>query len=289
MAGRSRSSTRATRSASCSHEGANHRDTERSETEIENEEMKRHFTTLLFSVSLFSVSSVPLWFIPFSRAQPTAETRGPPRVLVAAPLGVTAGKRARVTLRGLRFTRATEVRCHHPKVTVKMLGPPATVAGVSATAAEELGDATVDVEVTVPDDAAPEVVTLSVVTPMGESPPHKLLVDDAQVIAEKEPNDGFRTAQPLTVPATVSGAIQAAQDVDVFRFEGRAGQSVICEVLANRLGSPLDATRRHPDAVRRPRDRAGDGRRLGRRPRPGVDGHAAEGRILLRRPDRRRR
>ena len=31
------------------------------------------------------------------------------------------------------------------------------------------------------------------------------------------------------------------QDVDVFRFEGRAGQRVVAEVLAARLGSPVDS------------------------------------------------
>jgi len=183
------------------------------------------------------VSSVPPW-CNSSSAQQKADR---PQVLVAAPLGVTAGQPTRVTLRGLRFDGG-EVRCHHPKVTVKLLDKPAKVAGVQPQMAESLGDATVDVEVTVPDDAAPEFVTLAVVTPAGESRPHKLLVDDALVVVDKEPNNGFPTAQPLTLPATVSGAVQAAQDVDVFRFEGKAGQTVNCEVLANRLGSPLDGS-----------------------------------------------
>jgi hypothetical protein len=61
------------------------------------------------------------------------------------------------------------------------------------------------------------------------------------VIAEKEPNNGFREAQPLTPGQQVQGAISQKQDVDVYRFEGRAGQHVVAEVLAARYGSALDS------------------------------------------------
>jgi hypothetical protein len=42
------------------------------------------------------------------------------------------------------------------------------------------------------------------------------------------------------VPQEVQGAIGQPQDVDVFRVEGTAGQRLTIEVLAARLGSPLD-------------------------------------------------
>ena len=38
----------------------------------------------------------------------------------------------------------------------------------------------------------------------------------------------------------VDGVIGGPQDVDVFRFAGKAGQKVVAEVLADRHGSPLD-------------------------------------------------
>jgi hypothetical protein len=43
------------------------------------------------------------------------------------------------------------------------------------------------------------------------------------------------------VPSIVEGAISQNQDVDVFRFEGKAGQVVVIEVLAARRGSALDS------------------------------------------------
>jgi Bacterial pre-peptidase C-terminal domain len=203
----------------------------------QRKETQRRQALYVFSVFLLSVSSVPLWFVSLSSAQP----RAIPNIIVATPLGVRAGPTTRITLRGVRLDGATEVRCQHPKVRVKLLDTKKVGVGPREIV-ENVGDETVDVEVTVPDDAPPEAVTLSVITPAGESSPHKLMVDDAQVIAEKEPNDGFRDAQTITLPATVAGAIQAPQDVDVFKFEGKAGQRITCEVLAARLGSPLDAS-----------------------------------------------
>ena len=82
-----------------------------------------------------------------------------------------------------------------------------------------------------------------VVTPDGESALHHLLVNgEVPVITEKEPNNGFRQAQPVQVPQAIDGSIGQPQDVDVFRIEGQAGQKLVCEVLAARYGSPLDST-----------------------------------------------
>lgn len=80
-------------------------------------------------------------------------------------------------------------------------------------------------------------------TPDGKSAPAKLVVLRPGAFAEEnEDNGGFAKPQPITLPATMRGRIQAAQDVDVFAFEGKAGQRVLAEILAARLGSPLDAT-----------------------------------------------
>ena len=52
---------------------------------------------------------------------------------------------------------------------------------------------------------------------------------------------GFRQAQTIRLPQVVDGAIDRPKDVDVFRFEGKAGQKVVAEVLAARHGSGLDS------------------------------------------------
>ena len=67
-------------------------------------------------------------------------------------------------------------------------------------------------------------------------------VDTLPEVTEREPNDTVKTAQRITTPTTVNGRIQEPGDVDVFAFQGRAGAEIVAEVLARRLGSPLDSS-----------------------------------------------
>ncbi len=71
-------------------------------------------------------------------------------------------------------------------------------------------------------------------------------------VAEQEPNDDLAVAQKLSIPSTVSGHIRPAAaaagssragraDQDVFRFTARKGQTLIFDVTAQQLGSPLDS------------------------------------------------
>jgi hypothetical protein len=163
-----------------------------------------------------------------------------PRALYAMPLGVPAGATTKVLVRGFKLDTATAVKAVEPDVTVKLLKK--EKAGVPNQAdPKKYGDTQAELEITVPKDFTGEAVSLVVTTPAGEAPPHRVLVDKEPVAAEKEPNNGFRQAQPIQVGQTVQGAINGAQDVDVFRFEGKKGQRVVLDVLAARLGSPLDS------------------------------------------------
>lgn len=65
---------------------------------------------------------------------------------------------------------------------------------------------------------------------------------------EFEPNNTAETAQRIEFPRIVNGRIDAPGDIDVFAFEGAAGDTVVLEVLARRLRSPLDALLRLSDA-----------------------------------------
>ena len=53
--------------------------------------------------------------------------------------------------------------------------------------------------------------------------------------------------QAVMLPQIVNGRIGKPGDVDVFTFEGIKGQEVVAEVLARRLGSPLDSILRLTD------------------------------------------
>lgn len=67
-------------------------------------------------------------------------------------------------------------------------------------------------------------------------------------VFEHEPNNVAAGAQKVTLPITVNGRIDRPDDWDVFYFTGKAGQTVVAEVKARRLESPLDSVLKVTDA-----------------------------------------
>ena len=55
--------------------------------------------------------------------------------------------------------------------------------------------------------------------------------------------------QHITLPMIVNGHIDKSGDVDVFRFDGRAGDHIVAEIYARRLDSPLDSALKLTDAT----------------------------------------
>ncbi|MBI5397684.1 MAG: PPC domain-containing protein [Verrucomicrobia bacterium] len=66
-------------------------------------------------------------------------------------------------------------------------------------------------------------------------------VDTLPECLEQEPNNSQAQAQSVALPIIVNGRIDQSGDMDVFRFEGRAGDKIVAEVTARRLNSPLDS------------------------------------------------
>lgn len=53
--------------------------------------------------------------------------------------------------------------------------------------------------------------------------------------------DGRPIPTAVTLPVTINGRIFPREDVDIWTFVGKKGQSYVCEVNAARIGSPLDS------------------------------------------------
>src|ERR1017187_849505 len=58
-----------------------------------------------------------------------------------------------------------------------------------------------------------------------------------------------KAAKRVKLPVMVNGRIERPGEWDVFRFEGRAGQTIVAEVYARRLESPLDSVLRLTNAA----------------------------------------
>jgi hypothetical protein len=170
---------------------------------------------------------------------PKAGEKPQPRVTTTSNLGLPLGLTTKITLRGALLDSATAVRIQEPKASAKLLPRKQTKDTVKKK--ERTTESQIEIEITLEKDFAGREASVVVVTPAGEGPPCKLLVERTPVLAEKEPNDSFVQAQVVQVPQLISGSIGKNQDVDVYRFEGRAGQRVVFEIQAARLGSPLDS------------------------------------------------
>lgn len=69
----------------------------------------------------------------------------------------------------------------------------------------------------------------------------RIAADSLPAVPEAGDNDSADTAQSLNEPVLVNGRIERPGDVDWFAWPGRAGAEMVIEVLARRLGSPLDS------------------------------------------------
>lgn len=165
----------------------------------------------------------------------------PPKVAVCSPLAVLSGATTKVTLRGWLVDKATAVLCDNDQVTLKIVSQgAAAVPGKQD--AKQVGDQQLELEITVAAGVAPGRVQLTVVAPDGESTPHVLLVGgDLPVIAETEPNDGFRQAQAIAPSQIIDGQIHSDGNVDVFALELTEKTQLSVEVQAQQLGSGLDS------------------------------------------------
>ena len=197
--------------------------------------MKKHLAILL---PVLFTSTVLL-----AQDKKAAPAKQPPKALVASPLGVVPGKPVKVTLLGVRIDTATAVRFADPKEKVlaaKILNKKKTPVNQKQDA-NRIGDSQVEIELTLAAETMTTSVALVVETPDGVSNAVRLMVDkEGAITPEKEPNNGFAQAQSIKVGQVIAGAINHAQDVDVYRFEGKEGERVAFDVVAGRYGSALE-------------------------------------------------
>jgi len=73
-------------------------------------------------------------------------------------------------------------------------------------------------------------------------------LDTLPEMLEQEENNESGLAQEVLLPVIVNGRIDQKDDWDVFQFEGAAGDTVVMEVMARRLESPLDSMIKLTDA-----------------------------------------
>src|SRR5262245_14492655 len=95
-------------------------------------------------------------------------------------------------------------------------------------------------QVQIAPDAALGVRHWRVWTSQGATSALKFMVGGLPEIVEDE-TDGDPGTVAVRLPVTINARIFPREDVDLWSFSARKGQSITCEVHAARLGSPLDS------------------------------------------------
>jgi hypothetical protein len=154
-----------------------------------------------------------------------------PTIDAPAPLSIQRGQPAELTLGGGGLAGVTSVA----------LTKDAAIAAELVRADGQPNDGQARVRLTAAPDAWPGVRELRLVSPAGVSNPITVWVDQYPLAEDKEPNNAPDVAQAVTLPAVLSGRIEAAGDADLYRFAAKKGQQLIFNLHAARAGSGLDA------------------------------------------------
>jgi hypothetical protein len=154
-----------------------------------------------------------------------------PAIGSTLPQGAAPGQTVDVKIRGGNLAAPTQFWSSFPAEAVL----PTEIAGNGANAAE------ITYRLKLPADAPLGVHGLRVATAQGISNLKLFVVDDLPAVAQVKPSATVATAQALTLPVAVDGYVDNLSR-DYYKFQAAAGQRVSIEVLARRLGSPLDST-----------------------------------------------
>src|SRR5262245_14487393 len=88
-------------------------------------------------------------------------------------------------------------------------------------------------------DALPGMRDVRLVTPQGASTLGQIVVVRDPIILEAPNNNTMKTAQAITLPAAVCGALEAQEDVDFYKFRVEAGQALTFHVWCHRLADRI--------------------------------------------------
>jgi len=88
-------------------------------------------------------------------------------------------------------------------------------------------------------DAVPGIRDFRVITPHGASTVGQLVVVREGVIAEQPDNDTAEKAQAVTLPATLCGALEKGEDVDVWRIRVETAGPWVFHLVSQRLQNRL--------------------------------------------------
>lgn len=167
----------------------------------------------------------------------------PPAIKMTIPSAIDPTATKSLIIRGLQLDQITAIACAEDMTPISFgivrkekSAPPEKVE------ANDVGDTQVEVSLSIPADFAGDSLAFTVSSEHGTSEAFRIPVISAgKLVAESEPNDSLRKAQPFKIGTTIQASIAQPKDVDVYEFQGTAGQVIVADIYADRIGSPCDS------------------------------------------------
>jgi len=156
-----------------------------------------------------------------------------PEIVAVSPRGIQRGVTTRVTITGKNLLEPDALKFDRGEIGAKVA---AQEGAASATS--------VVFDITPPADLPRGRYRVRVTTPGGASDELPIEIEEIPQLAEAEPNNDAptnKTTSHNALPAAIWGTIAAKGDVDHVTFDAQAGQTLIFDLEAKRLGSPLNA------------------------------------------------
>ena len=141
------------------------------------------------------------------------------------PLGARAGETVEVTIAGTDLEGVDGLRFGHPGIRAFLVKPNV-------------------IKVAVAPGTPPGRYDVRLTGRLGISNPRSFVVGDRPEVVEKEPNNEPAQALLLARNSVANGRMDALPDVDLYAFEGKAGERLILELHAARLDTKLDGVLR---------------------------------------------
>ncbi len=175
----------------------------------------------------------------------TAAQTSYPMITYVTPVAVQRGKTVEVTVEGqMNFAAVYKALFEGTGITAEVVGAaPRPAAGAMPQVRS------CKLRLTVAPDAVPGVREFRVASALGVSSIGQLLVCDVPVLQESGNNNTLQQANQAPVPGVISGRIEAAEDVDYFRFRAVEGQTFTFEVLCARLQDKIHDLQKHADPM----------------------------------------
>ncbi|MCI0642016.1 MAG: PPC domain-containing protein [Gemmataceae bacterium] len=165
-----------------------------------------------------------------------------PMITSAHPVAVQRGKTAEVVVIGQQsFLGVYKTLFDRTGLSAEVIPQKTPVAEAS----KKTTINNVKLKITAADDAPLGEREFRVASTLGVSSIGQLVIVDDPVIVENAANNTLAQAQTISLPCVVAGKLEALEDVDFFKFEAQAGQTLTFEVFCARLQDKIHDLQKH--------------------------------------------